>query len=174
MRKTIAILCPLFLISLSLFAGGCAAVRTYSEEKARVDQVLTAGNQGYLLGTPKEGEVPQKRKMTRKTYVTEIEVGFPHRKKKAPSPAAVVKEAAVEPAGEPMPQEAVPTEVSSAAVAGQPIVSYTVLPNDTLQKISQKVYGTSKKWKLIFEANTHQLKSPDRVYAGQVLNIPQE
>ena len=52
------------------------------------------------------------------------------------------------------------------------VTSYTVQNNDNLEKISQKVYGTSKKWKQIFEANQDQLKNPDRIYAGMVLKIP--
>ncbi|PIQ88790.1 MAG: hypothetical protein COV72_06520 [Candidatus Omnitrophica bacterium CG11_big_fil_rev_8_21_14_0_20_42_13] len=51
---------------------------------------------------------------------------------------------------------------------------YTVEKNDTLQKISQKFYGTTKKWKKIYDANTDTLKSPDKVYPGQKLNIPQD
>lgn len=174
MKTTISAWQPLFLISLSLFVAGCTAVRTYSEDKERVDQVLTEGNQGYFLGRPKEGEDLSKgRKLTRKTYVTEIELGFSPKKKKPVTARPVVKEVVAEPAGEPILREDVQPQEPSIA-AGEPSVSYTVLPNDTLQKISQKVYGTSKKWKMIFEANSDQLKSPDRVYAGQVLKIPRE
>jgi nucleoid-associated protein YgaU len=68
-------------------------------------------------------------------------------------------------------------EASKAAQAqgtAAKVESYTVLPNDTLQKISLKVFGTTKKWKNIFDANSDTLKSPDRIYTGQVLKIPQE
>jgi len=51
---------------------------------------------------------------------------------------------------------------------------YTVGKNDTLQKISQKFYGTTKNWVKIYKANKDTLKTPDRVYPGQVLNIPEE
>ncbi|MDD5574911.1 MAG: LysM peptidoglycan-binding domain-containing protein, partial [Candidatus Omnitrophica bacterium] len=61
----------------------------------------------------------------------------------------------------------------SGGAAKEPVV-YTVMPNDTLQKISQKFYGTSKRWKVIYDANKDVLKSPDKIYAGQVINIPQE
>lgn len=135
---------------------GCTAVRTYSEDRDRVDQNLSQGNQGYLMGQS-TGQ-PAERKLTRKHYVTEIELGFPNKKKKTKAP--IVVELAQEPAGEPV-IEAI-------------VTSYTVEPNDTLQKISLKIYGTSKKWKKIYEANSDRLKSPDRIYAGQVLNIPKE
>ncbi|MBM3243918.1 MAG: LysM peptidoglycan-binding domain-containing protein, partial [Candidatus Omnitrophica bacterium] len=51
---------------------------------------------------------------------------------------------------------------------------YKVEKNDTLQKISQKFYGTTRKWNKIFEANKELLKTPDRLYPGQVLMIPEE
>jgi nucleoid-associated protein YgaU len=45
---------------------------------------------------------------------------------------------------------------------------------DTLQKISQKFYGTSKKWKNIFEANKDKLKAPDKIRVGQTICVPTE
>jgi len=51
---------------------------------------------------------------------------------------------------------------------------YTVQKGDTLQKISQKFFGTTKKWYKIYEANRDVLKSPDKIYPGQVINIPVE
>ena len=51
---------------------------------------------------------------------------------------------------------------------------YIVEKGDTLQKISEKAYGTTKKWKNIFEANTDILKDPNSIYVGQELTIPLE
>ncbi len=51
---------------------------------------------------------------------------------------------------------------------------YIVEKGDTLQKISEKAYGTTKKWKNIFEANTDILKDPNSIYVGQELTIPIE
>ena len=50
--------------------------------------------------------------------------------------------------------------------------TYTVQKGDNLGGISMKVYGTSKRWKQIFEANQDVLKDPNRLKAGQVLRIP--
>lgn len=168
----------IFLLSfvpvLFSFLFGCSHVRTYTEEKERVDQNLVEGNQGYLSGQPAPlGE----RKLTRKTYVAEIELGVPAKKKS--------KKKVISSKQEPMVMEAVEEpkfgeiieEVSQEAQtqgAAAKVESYTVLPNDTLQKISLKIFGTTKKWKKIFDANSDKLKSPDRIYAGQVLKIPQE
>jgi LysM repeat protein len=49
---------------------------------------------------------------------------------------------------------------------------YVVQKGDTLQKISEKIFGTTQKWKSIYEANRNILKSPDRIRAGQKLVIP--
>jgi LysM repeat protein len=51
---------------------------------------------------------------------------------------------------------------------------YVVQKGDTLQKISQKFFGTTKKWKSIYDANKHVLKSPDRIRPGQKLVMPKE
>ena len=51
---------------------------------------------------------------------------------------------------------------------------YTVQKGDTLQKISQKYFGTTKRWMKIYEANKDTLKGPDKIYVGQVLNIPMD
>lgn len=50
---------------------------------------------------------------------------------------------------------------------------YVVKNGDTLQKISDKVYGTTKKWKKIYEANKDVLKGPDKIKPGQKIVIPE-
>jgi nucleoid-associated protein YgaU len=50
---------------------------------------------------------------------------------------------------------------------------YTVLSGDTLWKISRDMYGDGEKYMMIFEANTGLLKSPDQIFPGQVLVIPE-
>ncbi|MBI4435862.1 MAG: LysM peptidoglycan-binding domain-containing protein [Candidatus Omnitrophica bacterium] len=51
--------------------------------------------------------------------------------------------------------------------------SYTVQKGETLGEISGKLYGTSKSWRRIYEANRDVLKDPDHLTPGQVLRIPQ-
>lgn len=51
---------------------------------------------------------------------------------------------------------------------------YVVEEKDTLQKISDKMYGTTKKWKQIYEANKDVLETPDVIRPGQKLVIPTE
>jgi len=50
---------------------------------------------------------------------------------------------------------------------------YTVQSGDTLWKISLDMYGDGSKYMNIFEANTGLLESPDQIFPGQVLIIPE-
>ena len=61
---------------------------------------------------------------------------------------------------------------SSATVASNGNEYYIVKKGDTLQKISEKFFKTTTKWKDIYEANKHVLKTPDRIRPGQKLVIP--
>ncbi len=49
--------------------------------------------------------------------------------------------------------------------------TYVVQKGDTLQKISQKTYGTTKKWPAIMKANGMK---DDKIRVGQKLVLPQE
>lgn len=51
--------------------------------------------------------------------------------------------------------------------------TYTVVSGDTLSAIAQKMYGSASKYHQIFEANKPMLSSPDKIYPGQVLRIPE-
>ena len=166
---------PVLLFAAILALPGCTRVRTYVVEKDRVDQDLTTGNAGYLMGTPKESDIPKDRKLTRQTYVTEIELGgVPKRAKKTTGSGETMKvEASQEPPNQVVIEKPIETAVATAGKSSS-VTSYTVQNNDNLEKISKKVYGTSKNWKKIYEANRDQLKNPDRIYAGMVLKIPQE
>ncbi|MBI4707793.1 MAG: LysM peptidoglycan-binding domain-containing protein [Candidatus Omnitrophica bacterium] len=69
-------------------------------------------------------------------------------------------------------QSSIPEISETETPVSEGFEKYTVQKNDTLQKISKKFYGTTRKWTKIYEANKEFLKSPDRVRPGQVLNIP--
>lgn len=95
----------------------------------------------------------------------------------APEPIAEpVPEPIAEPAPEPAPIEQpvvesapMPNEVAPAADTAS---SYKVEKGDTLAKISKKVFGTTKKWKKIADANN--IKNPKALKVGMTLNIPQD
>lgn len=45
---------------------------------------------------------------------------------------------------------------------------------DNLWTIARRVYGSGVKFTTIYEANTGQIRDPDRIYPGQVFNLPTE
>ena len=49
---------------------------------------------------------------------------------------------------------------------------YTVKSGDTLSAIAKHIYDDASKYPAIFDANKPMLKSPDRIYPGQMLRIP--
>ncbi len=57
---------------------------------------------------------------------------------------------------------------------GSHVRYYVVRTGETLQKIAgyRTVYGDSKKWVLIYEANRNKVRDPSRLTPGQVLIIP--
>jgi len=153
----------LLFLGLAFVLSGCVA-RTYPLTRDRIDQDLSTGNRGYLAGKASGEE--KARKDTRTVRVFEIELGSSYKtKNKAVTSATPVSpEANYAPEG----------PVSEGALNNQNFQKYTVGKNDTLQKISQKFYGTTKRWMRIYQANKDILKAPDKVYPGQVLNIPEE
>ncbi|TAN59709.1 LysM peptidoglycan-binding domain-containing protein [bacterium] len=170
-----------FLILLvALFSSGCL-VRSYSVVKDRVDQDVT-GNQGYISGSAPAGAEQPKKFTRRATKVYEIELRSPlkfERLKTPPDQAEGKKDISQEGyqegevAGSEYPLSEQPEGMLPETQGGQ-FESYVVQKNDTLQKISTKFYGTTKKWMKIFEANKDKLKSPDRVRPGQEIRIPKE
>lgn len=160
----------LVLSSIFIFSG--CVVRTYKVTKDRVDQNLTAGNRGYL-----QGEAParegKERKTTRTTQVVELElhpiVKFEKFPKQKPVEITEEDQEVTGNRGYIMQSQ---TPVIREPVVVAKIEKYTVQKGDTLQKISKKFYGTSKKWTKIYEANKVALRGPDKIYPGQAINIP--
>ncbi|MFA5093574.1 MAG: LysM peptidoglycan-binding domain-containing protein [Candidatus Omnitrophota bacterium] len=145
----------------TLALSGCVA-RTYNLTRDRVDQDLSnsTGNRGYIMGKAPE---PVERKTTRTTRVFEVELGLAKKSTTAcPSTTPIV----------PMMEESLPMAQETIEPAMESFEKYTVAKNDTLQKISKKFYGTTKRWMKIYDANKDVLRGPDKLYPGQTLNIP--
>jgi nucleoid-associated protein YgaU len=53
------------------------------------------------------------------------------------------------------------------------MVVHKVKPNDSLFKISRKYYGNETEWHKIYEANKDEMTSPNALYIGQELLIPE-
>lgn len=152
------------ILLLSVFSTTGCVVRTYSVYKERADLDLNSGNRGFLAG--ESNEPAEVAKTTRESKVIEVEL-FPLIKS--------LRRSGVKPAGKgPVnAEDAEGEEVESRPliVSGE-VQEYKVQDNDTLQKISQKFYGTMHKWNKIYEANKDQLKGPDKIKPGQLLRIP--
>jgi nucleoid-associated protein YgaU len=166
----------LSVTGLALILSGCV-VRTYPLTRDRIDQDLSTGNRGYLAGIgPVVSE--DERKTTRTTKVIEIELRSPIKFEKSRKAKEIVQKEETAAEG----NRGYITETQSPALeVSEPQLEapvsyekYTVQKGDTLQKISMHFYGTTKRWKKIFNANSGLLKTPDKVRAGQVLNIPSE
>ena len=161
-------------LSLVFILSGCV-VRTYQVTKEREDQDLTQGNRGYLLG-----EIPAvneeelaKRDTTRTERIIEVEFHSPIRfekMSKAKETAAAKSEEKTAEGNQGFIMKSESPEIA------QPMAmeKYTVQKDDTLQKISQKFFGTTKKWTKIYEANKDVLTTPNKLRPGQAINIPVE
>lgn len=170
----------LFIVHCSLFMAillsGCV-VRTYELTRDRVDQDLAGGNRGYLKGKVPSGQAAQK--STRTTQVVEIELRSPIKFEKMPketlrpqSQQEAVEKETIEGNRGYITKSNIPEMTEPETKLAAAFKKYTVQKGDTLQKISQKFYGTTKKWLKIYDANKDTLKGPNKVYPGQVLNIP--
>ncbi|MFA4842314.1 MAG: LysM peptidoglycan-binding domain-containing protein [Candidatus Omnitrophota bacterium] len=165
------------IVILAVVLSGCV-VRSYPVVKDRIDQDLTAGNRGYLKGQSSVTEDAE-RKSVRTTHVVEVEFKPWVTFEKASQGKA--KEVAEAPSVETTEDSDLmgnrgfitQSEVPEAAESFN-VEKYTVQKGDTLQKISKKFYGTTKKWMKVYEANKDALKAPDRIYPGQVINVPVE
>ncbi len=167
-----------FVVSFALAAASAAmvislagcSVNTKMVTRERVDQDLSSssGNRGYLMGTaPAAGD----RKTTREYIEVQVEVPSIEKENRVPKRSAETSAPATN------------YETTSTAgtvvedidvIAEEEFVDYKVQKNDTLQKISMKFFGTTKKWKKIFNANTDILRSPDKLKPGMTIRIPKE
>lgn len=66
----------------------------------------------------------------------------------------------------------VQTGSSTVQGGGAGTRSYTVEKGDNLSAISKRIYGKSKYWKQIFDANRDSIENPDLIYPGQTLTLP--
>ena len=177
------------IIILAVVAAGCGVkAQTYVMTKERTD-IESGGNTGSLMG---KGNYVVPEKKTRKVYVLEVS---------KPVPAGEVKKIEQEISKQSTEVSTESAPVSTAASAAdtdgprkiviprideEPVsvappvkeegpseaVQYTVLKDDTLQKIAKKFYNSYGKWVKIYSANKEKIKNPNFVKPGTVLTIP--
>ena len=164
MRKILVVL-------LVVFLSGCMTVRTYEVKKPRIDRDIE-GNQGYLSGTPTQETKESKLGDTRTISVVEIEFG--KRKSEDGLEDSIISSGKHEDMDieefEEMSMDEPEPEYMEEDMAEYEY--YTVQKNDTLQKISNKFYGTTREWQKIYKANKDVIKNPDKLYPGVSIKIP--
>ena len=165
MKRTIVFFAVLFL-------SGCLG-RTYvaDHNKIEFDPVTgerraptnDASDKGKVLVW--EIELNQKGAQPKPKAATEtVQESTYTRAESAPSTAVA--------APEPVSETAASAPAIETASGDKTYTEYTVQKNDTLQKISQKFYGTTKKWQMLYNENKDVLKGPDKVYPGLVIKVP--
>lgn len=197
MKRLIAYGLPLIALVLS----GCIT-RVTPYEVDRVDQELK-GNRGIVSGKTYDFPEAE-RKKTKTMYNIEIELssrkgdkrsgeeikgnrGYVNKKEVAKETIAPLKKGSKRlwGTGKMMTPQVVyhkpdtaqkkyKKEEGKGTLIRKEIRTYIVQKGDTLQKISEEMYGTTKKWKKIFEANKDILGDPDQIRVGQKLIIPEE
>ena len=175
------VICGFICIQLA----GCSGlgVRTSTLRKPRVDQEVS-GNRGFISG--KATSAPKEPAFTeRKVYQVEVELPQWKQKERTEDKVLWGKRGYIfggpqereRPAAEKRPLTKVRERISQILEARPgkrtKMRTYKVRKGDTLQKISRKFYGTTKKWTLLYKVNKDELKNPDSVYPGQVLVIPE-
>jgi len=171
------ILASLGVCILCFVLTGCS-VKSYQVLEERADQDLDEGNRGYLSGKPEFSD-EKPRKTTRPRQVFEIEFGASSQEelevKKAEKEIKAAQTATPATRGTQISKrEAVVVRVPAEVANAEPktiMQKYTVVEGDTLQKISQKFYGTTRRWKEIYDVNKKMLKNSERIYPGQVIEV---
>ena len=65
-----------------------------------------------------------------------------------------------------------PVRETTKSPAPKQETTYTVKSGDCLWNIAKKFYGDGSKYTKIYEANKDKIRTPNLIYAGQVLTIP--
>jgi nucleoid-associated protein YgaU len=60
----------------------------------------------------------------------------------------------------------------AAAAEPTPGKAYIVQPGNNLWQISRRTYGAGTRYLVIYSANLGQIRDPDRIYPGQVFELP--
>ena len=172
----------LIILALGVvFISGCL-IRTYTIYKPRQDTQVS-GNRGYITGKPPAGKPNSRLGKTRPITVMEVELGSYKpvssvKRSKSVYPIENVAKKLKKSSNSGLSsinREIPPSKIISNKIeknSSTKYKDYTVKKNDTLQKISYKFYGTTKKWKLIYNKNKDSIKNPDNVYPGTKLKIP--
>lgn len=145
--------------------------------KAGTSEVISRAEVDFVLDVPTEAEtvVADAPAVEAPAPATSAEVA----PEAAPAAPAAPEQPAVAEAPAAAPAEpAVPTMV--AVSLGDPNAQRfasgkaIIRRGDNLWTIARRVYGEGLKYTTIYQANTGQIRDPDRIYPGQVFSLPNE
>ena len=144
-----------------LFISGCL-MRTYTVYRPRKYTEVT-GNQGCLMGTCKQESRQTRLREVRPMTIFEFEMGARSSRRQAKAAPAEVPQMLQQPVDlgdidEEISKEEVLCPEDEAGDQEQAYSTYKILKGDTLQKISKKFYGTTRKWQIIYEFNKKVIK----------------
>jgi nucleoid-associated protein YgaU len=99
-----------------------------------------------------------------------------------PKEEAATRAVEIEKPAEPAPvatQEMPEPQVATVEATPAPVIEdgprkIVVQPGNSLWKLSREVYGKGRMYTIIYKANRDQLKSPRKIYPGQILTAPKQ
>lgn len=148
------------------------------EERNQKD-IKPVGGDEYVIKEKDTLDTIAQAKYGSKRYATLIVEANPNLKptslrigRKIVLPAMPVKaDVAVTPPVESAP--VVVAETPKEVVAAAAPKTYTVAQGDSLMVVSQKVYGTARHYKKVYEANKDKITDPNNLLIGLTLNMPE-
>ena len=154
------------LVSLAFLGAmvGCRAA-TRVVDTPRVDQDLSGGNRGYLVGTP-----PPAADLDPSRQIVETEIEVPTFARPQAGTGQPVSLQELSPPELDWQEE---TAGTNGTLAEGSYSTYVVKTGDTLWSIAADLYGQATRWRAIYEANRDVLHTPDRLRPGMSLRIPQ-
>lgn len=160
-------LLALALLWVALYwASGPGALRVPTDELDESGAVLVRQSEaGRSAETQAGGEPPEPRTDTRtETHPEARRDTEPRTGTREPTPPPPVGGA------RPTPRQA---EADPPPAPPEPdYETYTVRSGDSLSLISQRLYGSARHWRLLYEANRDRIPDPDRLRLGTELRVP--
>jgi nucleoid-associated protein YgaU len=164
---------------VTALCSGCVSIHPRIVDRPRVDQELPAGAEEQYPNREKtrqviEIEVDQKGKqeVEKKTSAKQVAPA----EKSTEGQSKVVTEpketTVVHDENFTFPKMTSQTLTQPAVAANGTAEQYVVQKDDTLQKISKKLYGSYSKWTVIYDENRDVIKDPNFLKPGKVLKIP--
>ncbi len=136
--------------------------------KAEVDPPVKAVEAETIVEETKAEETKIKETVAIITPDTKTETAEVETAPEEPKIETAVSEPSVKPAES---TTLAATEAKPVIVTGRSVI---IRRGDNLWRISRRMLGEGRKYTIIFSANDSQIKDPNRIYPGQVFDVPEE